>query len=352
MLIEMGIGDAYGAKFENIYEAEIVWRNNDLHYDWQIADDYQPSLMPPGHYTDDTQMSLAIAEAMLDPDESWSNESLAEWFVEVFHRNQRRGYTTFFLNALLNAENGAELLVRIDSKSTKSGAAMRSAPLGLYSNIRETVAKAKAQASVTHDTWKGRESSVAVAMAAWYFYHNIGPKEDLVQWLNDERFGGRIMSNKPFDVFEDDEEGSTDRVVPWTPEQRRPVRVDAWECIDAAFYAIESADNLSDILRTAVGYTGDVDTVGCIAMGIASVADDIENNLPEQLYNLLENQHYGRRYLQFVDQKLFEAFPKLSSENKEEKKEDVGEEQRTPRRGSRKDFTSAQIAVDENDSED
>lgn len=308
MLLEMAVGDAYGAKFESIMELDLIQRNNDFSYGWQITEDFQPSLMPPGHYTDDTQMALAISEAMLNPEESWSDESLAEWFVEVFHRNPRRGYTTFFLNVLMNSEDGKELLSRINAKSTKSGAAMRSAPLGLYEKRGEVIAKAKTQAAVTHNTWQGRESAIAVALSSWYFYHQHGPREDLVKFLNETRFGGRIHSEDPFDVEDNGE--VVDRVIPWSPKVERPVRAEGWDCVDAALYAILSSNNLKDILHTAVGYGGDTDTVACIAMGIASVANDIEQNLPNELFEGLENRQFGHNYLIFVDQKLATKFPR------------------------------------------
>jgi ADP-ribosyl-[dinitrogen reductase] hydrolase len=316
MLIEIAIGDAYGAKFENIHDVDLISRNNDFSYKWTIAEDFQPSLVPPGFYTDDTQMSLAIAEAMLDDDESWSRDSMAEWFIEVFHRNQRRGYTTFFLNALLNSESGRELLVRIDGKSNRSGAAMRSAPLGMYPQMGEAVAKACAHAMVTHDSWEGRESAIAVAMSSWYFYHDQGPREDLVEWLNDTRFGGHVHATEAFFV-EGTKEDQEDRVLPWFPDLERPVRVQAWDCLEAALYAIEAADNLADILKASVSYGGDTDTVAAIAMGIASASKDIEKNLPEQLFTDLENRQYGRDYLLFVDRKLAEKFPLLAAKKEE-----------------------------------
>ena len=315
MLLEIGVGDAYGAKFEMINDTDLIGRNNDLSYQWNIPADVQPSLIPPGYYTDDTQMSMAIAEAMLDDDESWGKESMAEWFIEVFHRNQRRGYTVFFLNALLNSESGRELLTRIGGQSNKSGAAMRSAPLGMYPRMGETVAKARAHAMVTHDSWEGRESAIAVALSSWYFYHDEGPREDLVQWLNDTRYSGQIHGTDPF-LVEGVEENKDDRVLPWFPDLERPVRVEAWECLEAALYAIESSDNLGGILKYAVKYGGDTDTVAAIAMGIASASNDIEKNLPEELLEGLENIKYGHDYLLFLDRKLSEKFPRPGAEEK------------------------------------
>jgi len=51
----------------------------------------------PGRYTDDTQMSIAIAEAIVDG-VAWAPAALTDEFVEVFNATPapatRRGFTT------------------------------------------------------------------------------------------------------------------------------------------------------------------------------------------------------------------------------------------------------------------
>ncbi len=60
MLLELAVGDAYGAGFEYA-DADTVAAKNDLsHY---VR--HPRHRISPGRYTDDTQMSLAIAEAIL-----------------------------------------------------------------------------------------------------------------------------------------------------------------------------------------------------------------------------------------------------------------------------------------------
>ena len=61
MLVELAIGDAYGAGFEYA-SPQIVYSNNNLRA--YIPHPKHPII--PGHYTDDTQMSIAIAEAIIE----------------------------------------------------------------------------------------------------------------------------------------------------------------------------------------------------------------------------------------------------------------------------------------------
>jgi ADP-ribosylglycohydrolase len=60
MLVEIAIGDAYGAAFE--YAAPTADRPNDLSGYFQ----HPRHGIAPGCHTDDTQISLAVAEALLE----------------------------------------------------------------------------------------------------------------------------------------------------------------------------------------------------------------------------------------------------------------------------------------------
>lgn len=311
MLLEIGLGDAYGACFEAADE-RFVKRNNELddmtytNHPRKLRkrpEDYNPSIVKNGSYTDDTQMSLAVAEAMLDDNEPWTKESLADRFVEVFQRDQRRGYTTYFLNVLMNSHSGQEMLSKVGGKSNKSGAAMRAGVIGLYPDFLEVVKKAKIQATVTHDSWIGQNSSVGAALMTHYFHYDLGPQEELGGWLRDNYFGDTIHTPEPMEI-----EGEI--VECWHPHNKKKVRVHGWDCFEAAIYAIESANSLSKILWQCVDYCGDVDTVAAIAMGPASCSKEIEQDLPASLYEGFENGKYGRDYLEALDRDLLKKFPR------------------------------------------
>lgn len=149
MLLELAIGDAYGAGFEYA-DRDFVAAHNDLsgyvrHPRHRIA---------PGRYTDDTQMSLAVAEAVLS-DAPWTPLLLAEKFVAAFKRDPREGYAQGFYDFLRRVQSGAQFLAEIRPESDKSGAAMRAAPIGVYPTVAEVIARATVQARITHDTPNG-----------------------------------------------------------------------------------------------------------------------------------------------------------------------------------------------------
>jgi ADP-ribosylglycohydrolase len=277
MIVELAIADAFGMPFE--YTGKIInyIGGYGTHPRYPVKN---------GHYGDDTQMSLAIAEMMLS-DKEWNDENLADAFYNCYARDRRGGYAHRFAQFLEEVKSGKEFLEKIKPDSEKSGSAMRSVPLGLYPDINEVKRKAIVQAGITHNTEKGLLNSMAVALSTHYYTYNLGPKLDLYYFL--EQHG----------------------LQEWTKLWDKKVGSKGHDSVCAALTTVLINDNMLDILKDAVNYTGDVDTVACIAIGIASQCSDIENNLPYHLYSGLENGTYGRDYLIDLDKKLKIKFPNL-----------------------------------------
>ena len=173
MLLELAIGDAYGAGFEYV-DADTVAAKNDLsgyvrHPRHRIA---------PGRYTDDTQMSLAVTELIVSG-APWTAQAFAEGFFQAFKRDPREGYSANFSDFLRRVTSGAQFLAEIRPESDKSGAAMRAAPIGVYATTAEVIARATEQAKLTHNTPDGINSAVAAALMSHYFLYRLGPKSEL-----------------------------------------------------------------------------------------------------------------------------------------------------------------------------
>lgn len=279
MLIELAIGDAYGAGFEYVDRQEVV-RHNNLSY----RQHPKHTATLPGMYTDDTQMSLAIAELMLSG-ESWTPLNLATRFVEVFKRDPREGYAEGFYHFLRkNTGGGDEFLAKINPTSDKSGAAMRAPVIGLIADQAEVLEKAEIQATLTHHTKDGINAAKASALIVHFFVWESGKKKDLARYLKDHVKG--------------------DWLSKWTGK----VRSKGWMSVRAAITAIANADTMSDLLKNCIAYTGDVDTVAAIALAGASVCPEIKQDLPYWLYGDMENGTYGRAYIEDVDAQLKEKY--------------------------------------------
>jgi ADP-ribosylglycohydrolase len=139
----------------------------------------------------------------------------------------------------------------------------------------------------------------------------LGPKKELVPWLKEMDYEDSLRAEEPFHV-----DGML--MESWRPPNR--VSVEGWHCLEAALHAVEQHDNLADILKASVQYGGDTDTVGAIAMAMGSVSEEVEQNLPQNLIDGLENKprQYGRDYLVYVDKLLLEAYPRTGVAEKTE----------------------------------
>jgi ADP-ribosylglycohydrolase len=274
MLLELAIGDAYGAGFEYA-EPALVEQQNDLTK--YIQHPYHA--IKPGAYTDDTQMSLAIAEVIV-AGEAWTPEVLADKFVTVFKRDPHLGYASRFYDFLQSVSDGSEFLAQINADSDKSGAAMRATPIGIFATVEEVIEKTKVQAALTHNTSDGINAAIAAALVAHYFLYNLGPKIELGCFI-EEYVAGQ-----------------------WSAPWRGKVGAQGWMSVRAAITALRHSQTMSELLRTSIAFTGDVDTVATIALAAGAHSNEIKQDLPGHLYQGLERGPFGYDYIQELDNKL------------------------------------------------
>jgi len=177
MLVELAIGDAYAAAFEFV--------------DWALTRDHRLGdyarhprhEREPGRYTDDTQMSIAVAELIVSG-APFTRENLADAFVQAFQRDRRGGYARGFYEFLNGVEDGADFLARIRPSSDKNGGAMRAVPVGVFASVAEVIDRSALQARLTHDTTEGATAAVAVSLMAHFFLYRLGARHELPAFLS------------------------------------------------------------------------------------------------------------------------------------------------------------------------
>ncbi len=275
MLLELAIGDAYGAGFEYA-DPEIVKSDNNLS---QYVQHPRHKLIP-GSYTDDTQMSIAIAETILSQ-KPWTPETLADAFVTTFHRDRREGYASRFYQFLLTTETGKDFLAQIQWTSDASGAAMRAAPIGVFPTIEKVIEATTIQAAITHNTPDGINAAIAAALMAHYFIYQLGSKDQLGNFLDTQVPGYQWCQ-------------------PWAEK----VGSKGWMAVKAAVTAVMRNDTMSELLKDCINFTGDVDTVAAIALAAAACSIEVTQDLPAHLIQNLENGTYGRDYIMDLDKQL------------------------------------------------
>lgn len=274
MLIELAIGDAYAAAFE------FVDRDLTRHHRLGEYARHPRHGIEPGSYTDDTQMSIAVAELIVS-NAPFTRENLADGFVQAFQRDRRTGYAHGFYEFLSGVKDGADFLARIRPTSDKNGGAMRAAPVGVFARVEDVIEKAKLQAQLTHDTPEGTTAAVAVALMAHFLLYGLGARRELPAFLATHAPG-----------------------PPWAQPWFGKVDVKGYSATRAALHIVLEHDRLSAMLEQAVRFGGDTDTVAAIALGVASCSPDIASDLPQRLLMGLEARTYGRDFLRDLDRQL------------------------------------------------
>ncbi|UXI68874.1 ADP-ribosylglycohydrolase family protein [Tahibacter amnicola] len=281
LLVEIAIGDAYGAGFEFCARERIVQHNTLAAYASHALGS------EAGRYTDDTQMSIAVAEVLLS-EPAPGSDAFAEAFVRCYRRDPRNGYAKGLQGLLDECADGAALRQRIRPASRRNGAAMRSVPLGLISDKTQLAQTARAQAVVTHDTPEGVTSAHVVALMAHSLLYDGVELADL---------SAQVKHHTGFQLRND-----------WAAE----VECDAIQTLHAVNTALQRNRRLSDLLRDCVDFGGDVDSVAAIAVGIASLSPEYQSDLPARLVDGLEDGMYGRTFLARFDVELGGRFPALA----------------------------------------
>lgn len=308
VLTAIAIGDAFGAGYEMIPRIQIpeVFDFTGYRQNTKI------STVPPGHYTDDTQMSLAIAELLVEG-EGITRKNLANRFVRNFKRDPVNGYARNFQKFLSEVQSGEEFLEKIRPDSIKNGALMRSIPLGISESIPVVVKNAKTNSEVTHNTTIGFISSAVTGLLARYFFHGFFDGKNQAEVI--ERLSIQLL------LHESDEAKVFSRYIESisriknleNPEERTilfgegnedfGVRCHGMYTFGAILYIVMNYhDNITEALKQSIFLGGDTDSVA-ISIGIIASRTGIDD-LPKFLLRDLQGGPYGKDYIANLGRKF------------------------------------------------
>lgn len=124
------IGDAYGSSYEN------VSTNHDEATFYPFG--APPPKIPNWQITDDTQLTLATIQAMIE-DPTAHPKTIADHFLKLFQQRKLKGVGASTLKALRELNMGGHwgLVGRKGEFAAGNGAAMRVAPLAFRKNISD-----------------------------------------------------------------------------------------------------------------------------------------------------------------------------------------------------------------------
>lgn len=288
----LAIGDALGYPNEFIKLDQILQKNQG-----KGTLDFEPSEMcPPGFYTDDTQMSLAIADALIKSDISKYNieeimKNVADEFVKWYDSNESyRAPGQTCLRGCQALKSGVYWRESGDRSSKGCGTAMRTAPIGLvfHKDEAKLIEVATCSSLCTHYTdtaiSAGIGTAYLVALALNKVPHsNWIEKLCSLKQLNDE-FRNKILQ--------------VNTVLNYPHWNALRALGEGWlghEAVALALYCV--LKNPRDYEKTVLmgaNTNGDSDSIACIA-GAISGAYNSSKKIPSKWIEEVEDSELLRK---------------------------------------------------------
>ena len=221
-----------------------------------VAKDF-PLFHPKCEFTDDTVMTVAVAEA-LQTDGDYAKH-LRDWGT----RYPNRGYGLMFSRWLKDESTGPY-------NSFGNGSAMRCSPAAwAFGDLPSVLSEAKRTADVSHNHPEGVKGAQAVAAAIWLARHGSS-KEAIRNRVEDFGYSCRtsLAQFRATIGFDETCQGT----------------------VPPAVVAFLDSTDFEDAIRNAVSLGGDTDTLACIA---GSIAEPFYGGVPPEIskrvWNLLDD---------------------------------------------------------------
>ena len=224
-----------------------------------------PLFSADSRFTDDTVLTVAVAEAIL------LGTDYASAMRQLGRRYPYAGYGMSFYQWMNSDTTGPY-------NSWGNGSAMRVSPIGYAFNDEALVlAEAEKSASVTHDHPEGIKGAQATALAI-YMARSGFSKDDIRQNIAD-RFGYSLF--RKLDEIR--------------PEYRFDISCQG--TVPEAIIAFFESVDYEDAVRKAVSLGGDSDTLACITGSIAqayfryipeAILIPVRKRLPDHFLNIIE----------------------------------------------------------------
>ena len=243
-------------------------------YEFSNTKDYNFEMFPTGsNFTDDTVMTMAVAEWALNNDicaDIKAQTKLLESIIVDVAKNvpcpmggYGAGFHTWLFHPerLIDYRTGRIASGRCPYNSWGNGSAMRTSSVGwLYDDMDTTLKVAETAASITHNHPEGIKGAQAVT-AAIFMARNGASKEDIKKYIT-TKFHYNLDQSWEYlhDTYEWD--SSCQGTVP------------------QAIISFLSSDDFEGAIRRAISIGGDSDTLACIT---GSIAEAYYKDIPEYM---------------------------------------------------------------------
>ncbi len=253
------IGDIVGSRFE-------CWDHKSKEFKLFGGDGI---VSYPCEYTDDTVVTVAVADALLCFEKINDDAAFKKKLVERMHHYGR---------SRMNAGYGQSFYLWLKNGSTEpynsygNGSAMRVAPVGWVADtLEETERIAKLSAEVTHDHPEGIKGAQSVAAAIWMARNGMS-KEEIKEYI-ERKYYPQAFSRTLDEIRENFEFDES-----------------CQETVPVAMVAFYESEGFEDALRCAVSLGGDSDTVADITGGMAEAFYGIPEDIEKEAMKFLDDE--------------------------------------------------------------
>lgn len=302
VLLGTAIGDALGVPFEkklSNFEGLVEW-------DGKTYLGSEHHKLAPGQYSDDTQMSLMVAESLIE-NHGFNPDDLATRYTDWLVSGRARGYGKTTLLAVQNLQNGKHWSESGVAGSTGNGTAMRAAPFGVYfrNDLYSLVNICKIDSAITHASEEAEAGSIAIALAAAYAVNDN--LDNLLEKIWEKLPNSKVKST----IYSLGSLIDSEYISPEQSLRILGTKADVRETVPAALYCFLKFHNYHDAVVAAIKAGGDTDTTAAVVgalfgakSGLKGVSDDIVKSvedytklveLDSQLYNRSNNSFLPRK---------------------------------------------------------
>jgi ADP-ribosyl-[dinitrogen reductase] hydrolase len=259
VLLGTAVGDALGVPFEKKlpnFEGLLEWDGKTY-----LGSEHHKLL--PGQYSDDTQMSLMVAESLIEH-RSFNPDDLAARYVDWMASGRARGWGSTTLMAIQNLQAGKHWSESGIAGSEGNGTAMRAAPFGVYfrNDLKSLVAICKIDSSITHASPDAEAGSIAIALAAAYAVNDDTDNllEKIWEVLPDSKVKNTIYSL--------DSLINSEHITPQQALRVLGTKANVRETVPSALYCFLKFDKYHEAIECAIRAGGDTDTTAAIVGGL------------------------------------------------------------------------------------
>lgn len=219
-------------------------------------------------FTDDSVMTLALAQAILDTNKSSNfykdfQASVIKSFKDLGRSYPDAGYGRGFKTWLESDETGGY-------NSMGNGSAMRISPIAyIAKNTEDLIELSRIASSVSHNHPQGIKGGEATAVAVYMAIHGSS-KENIKTYIEDNYYSldfnyQDLVENYKFD-------STCQGTVP------------------QAIYIFLISENFEDLIRKALSIGGDSDTIAAIAGSIGGAYYGVDSKIEDKALSYLDER--------------------------------------------------------------